>query len=52
MLLYKSTVNSEKNATITDKYRLRIWIKENACSYDRVMTYKLKVDVYSELSKK
>lgn len=51
MLLYKSTVNSNSSVSVKDNYRLRIWIKENACSYDKVMTYKLKVDVYSSLSK-
>lgn len=51
MLLYKNTLNSDSFVTKKEDYRLRIWIKENACSYDGIMTYKLKVDVYSSLNK-
>lgn len=52
MLLYKGMIVSNKEISAEDKFRLRIWLKENSEMYTDTKIYKLKVDVYSSLSKK
>ena len=51
MLLYKGTMTSNGDISVEDKYRLRIWLKENTEVYNSSMIYKLRVDVYSSLNK-
>ena len=51
MLLYKGTITSNGDISVEDKYRLRIWLKENTEVYNSSMIYKLRVDVYSSLNK-
>lgn len=51
MLLYNGTITSNSETSIEDKFRLRMWIKEDAGINSSLMVYKLKVDVYSSLNK-
>lgn len=51
MLLYKDTISGNADTLLEDKFRLRIWIKENSEVYSNSKIYKLKVDLYSTLNR-
>lgn len=51
MLLYNGIINGDSDASVEDKFRLRIWLKENTEVYSNPMVYKLRVDLYSTLNR-
>lgn len=52
MLLYTGTViNDSDNKEQTDKFRLRMWVKEDAEPFMEPESFKIKVDVYASVNK-